>query len=58
MNIHKSRHSKEELPWAINRQLWDISNIMLFKTAIPKNKAILEFNNVCVAMRPSVMYSN
>ena len=35
MNVHVSRHLKEELAWAIDRQLQVISNKMLFKTVIP-----------------------
>ena len=30
-----TRHLKEELAWAIDKQLQVISNIMLFKTVIP-----------------------
>ena len=35
MNIHVSRHLKEELAWAIDKWLQVISNKMLFKTVIP-----------------------
>ena len=34
MYVHILRHLKEELAWAIDNQLWLISNIMLFKTVI------------------------
>ena len=41
VGIHALRHLKEELAWAIYRQLWAISNVMLSKTVIPlRNKAI------------------
>ena len=35
MGVHILRHLKEELAWAIDKQLQVISNIMLFKTVIP-----------------------
>ena len=39
MKVHVSRHLKEELAWAIGKQLRVISNEMLVKTLIPlKNK--------------------
>ena len=46
MNVHVSRHLKEELAWIIDKHLWVISNKMLFKTVVPlknyvKNKAVL-----------------
>ena len=46
MNVHVSRHLKEELAWAIDKWLRVISNTMLFKTVSYttknlKNKAIL-----------------
>ena len=46
MNIHISRHYKEELAGAINKQLQFISNTVLFRIVIAttknlKNKAIL-----------------
>ena len=37
-NVRVSRHLKEGLAWAICRQLWVISNIMLFETVIPQRK--------------------
>ena len=55
---------KEELPWATDKQLQGVCNIMLFKTASYtteeiKSKAVLSLNNtVCVAMWSLVMYSN
>ena len=46
VNVHVSRHLKEELAWAIDKRLQVISNKMLFKTATYttmklKNKAVL-----------------
>ena len=35
VNVHVSRRLKEELAWAIDKWLWVISNLVLFKTAIP-----------------------
>ena len=35
LDVHVSRHLKEELAWATYKQLRVISNIMLFKTVIP-----------------------
>ena len=35
VNICVSRCLKEELGWAIDKQLWLIINKMLFKTVIP-----------------------
>ena len=35
VNIHVSRHLKEELAWAIDKWFQRIINAMLFKTAIP-----------------------
>ena len=35
INVHISRHLKEELGWAIDKRLWVIINKMLFKTVIP-----------------------
>ena len=35
MNVRASRHLKEELAWVIDKQLWAISNEMLFKTVVP-----------------------
>ena len=35
VNVCVSRHLKEELAWAIDKRLWDVSNKMLFKTVIP-----------------------
>ena len=44
-----SRYLKEELAWAIDKQLWIISNIMLFKTVIPlRNYEIKPFHQFCM----------
>ena len=53
VGIHVSRHLKEELAWAIDKWLWIISNIMLFKTVIYttkelKNKAVLNLKQYCM----------
>ena len=34
VNVRASGGLKEELAWAIDKQLWLITNIMLFKTVI------------------------
>ena len=46
------KHLKEELSWAIDKQLQLIINTMLgYTTKNLKNKAIFDLNNiVCVAM--------
>ena len=31
IDVHVSSHLKEELAWAVDKQLWVISTIMLFK---------------------------
>ena len=44
MGVCVSRHLKEELTWAKDKQLWVISNIKLFKTVIPlRNLRIKSF---------------
>ena len=51
VNVHVSRHLKEELAWVIDKRLWAISNKMLFKTVLPlrnKNKAILNLKQYCM----------
>ena len=35
VNVHVSRHLKEELAWAVDKRLWLIINTVLFKTVIP-----------------------
>ena len=35
VNVQVSKRLKEELGWAIDKQLWLIINKMLFKTVIP-----------------------
>ena len=57
MNIHVSRHLKEELAWTIDKQFQVISNKILFETVIPK--AVLNLNNIVrVTMCPLITYSN
>ena len=47
MSVQVARCLKEELALAIDKWLWIIGNIMLFKTIIPlKNKAVLSLNNI------------
>ena len=60
VKAHISKCLKEELAWAIDKQLQGISNKMLFKIVIPlRNERIKPYNNiVCVAMWPLVMCSN
>ena len=36
--VQVSRHFKEEMAWAIDKQVQVISNIMLFKAVIPVKK--------------------
>ena len=35
VGVRVSRQLKAELAWAIDKQLWLIVNVMLFKTVIP-----------------------
>ena len=35
INVHLSRHLKQELAWTIDKWLWFSNNTMLFKTVIP-----------------------
>ena len=35
VNVCISRRLKEELAWVIDKQLWTITNKMLFKTVVP-----------------------
>ena len=63
MDVYILRCLKEELAWAIDIQLWVISNIMLFIKSYAnkklKNKAVSSLNNiVCFAMWSLVTYSN
>ena len=34
MDIHTSRHLKEELAWATDKRLWVIGDIMFFKVVM------------------------
>ena len=53
VNICISRHLKEELAWAIDKQFWLIISITLFKrvsytTKKLKNKAIFNLKQYCM----------
>ena len=52
MNIHVSRHLKEELAWAIGKWLWVISNTNVIKNSYTiknlKNKAVLNGKQYCM----------
>ena len=61
--VHVLSHLKEELAWAVDKRLWVISTIVLFKnsksTKELKNKAVLNLKNiVCIARWLLVTYSN
>ena len=64
MGICVSRHWKEELAWAKDKQLGIISNNYnviwnSYTTRKLKNKAVLSLNNIpCIAMWSLVMYFN
>ena len=53
-----SSHLKEKLAWAVDKWLWVISTIILFKNC--KNTKELKGTNniVCVAMLPLVTFLN
>ena len=53
--INVSSHLKEELAWAVDKRLWVISTIMLFKNGNnikelkgTKNKAVLNLKQYCL----------
>ena len=51
MNVCISKHVKEELAWAVHKQLRVVSNEMLFKTVIPqktKEKVVLNLKQYCI----------
>ena len=49
VNVRILSHLKEELAWAIDKQLWVISTVMLFKnTKELKNKAVLILEQCCI----------
>ena len=66
VDVRISSYLKEELAWAVDKQLRVISTIILFKYSKSikelkelKNKAFLNLNNIdCVAMWPLVTYFN
>ena len=39
-NVRVSKHSKEYLAWVIDKQLWVISNTMIFETVIPQSNLL------------------
>ena len=43
VNICMSKRLKEELAWAVDKWLQVVSNKMLFKTVIPKEKSHFKF---------------
>ena len=44
VDVHVSSYLKRELAWAVDKQLWVISTLMLFKgTEELKNRAVLNF---------------
>ena len=46
VNICVSKQFKERLVWAIDKQLWAISNKILFKTVLPlRNQRIKPFKS-------------
>ena len=63
IDIHVSSHLKEELTWAIDKQLRVISTIMLFKNSKStkelkelKNKAILNLKQYCMRCYAAFSY--
>ena len=49
MNVCILSYLKEELAWVIDKQLWVVSNKMLFKTSKKlKKKAILNLKQYCM----------
>ena len=59
VNMHISKHGKEELAWAIDKRLQVISSKMLYKTVIPlRNLRIKPFNLKQYCMHCYVALSN
>ena len=66
VDVHVSSHLKEELTWAIDKWLWVISTIMLFKNSKStkelkelknlKNKAILNLKQYCIRCYVALSY--
>ena len=63
VDVHVSSHLKEELTWAIDKRLWVISTIMLFKNSKStkelnklKNKAILNLKQYCMRCYVGLSY--
>ena len=63
VNVRVSSHLKEELTWAIDKRLWVISTIMLFKNSKStkelkklKNKAVLNLKQYCMRCYVALSY--
>ena len=63
VDVHVSSHLKEDLTWAIDKRLWVISTIMLFKNGKStkevkklKNKAILNLKQYCMCCYVALSY--
>ena len=63
INVRISSHLKEELTWAIDKRLWIISTIMLFKNSKStkelkklKNKAVLNLRQYCIRYHVNLSY--
>ena len=63
VDVRVSSHLKEELTWAIDKRLWVISTIMLFKNSKStkelnklKNKAVLNLKQYCMRCYVALSY--
>ena len=63
VDVGVSSHIKEELTWAIDKRLWVISTIMLFKNSKStkelnklKNKAVLNLKQYCMRCYVALSY--
>ena len=63
VDVRVSSHLKEELTWAIDKWLWVISTIMLFKNSNStkelnklKNKAVLNLKQYCMHCYVALSY--
>ena len=58
--LRVSSHLKEELAWAVNKQLWVISTTMVFKnsksTKELTNKAVLTLKQYCMHCHVAISY--
>ena len=64
IDVRVLSHLKEELTWAIDKRLWVISTIMLFKNSKStkelknlKNKAILNLKQYCIHCYVALSYA-